>query len=140
MNEQAKQSIIETKVEDLLPSIDALRSSGWRLVQILCIGGEAGAELSYSLGLDLELRSLRIVVPAETSIPSITTIYPCAFLYENEIRDLFGVRIERIAGDWEGKVYDVAGDKPFSKVKLQVISSEGGSASAGSIASSGGAL
>jgi ech hydrogenase subunit D len=140
MNEQAKQSIIETRIESLLPEIDALRSSGWRLVQILCIGSEEGAELSYSFGLKLELRSLRIVVPAETQVPSITTIFPAAFLYENEIRDLFGVRIERISADWEGRVYDVAKDKPFSKVKLQVISSEGGSSAAGSVASIGGAV
>jgi len=37
---------------------------------------------------------------------------------------LFGVRIERIRSDWEGKTYDVAKDRPFSKVTIQAISSE----------------
>jgi len=37
------------------------------------------------------------------------------------------VRIERIRDDWQGKVYDVAREKPFSKVRVDAISSEGGS-------------
>jgi ech hydrogenase subunit D len=124
MTEKETQSIIPIEIQLLLTEVDALRSAGWRLVQILCISGAEGAELSYSFGLGLEMRSLRIVVPAETPLPSITSLYPAAFLYENEIRDLFGVRIERIRADWEGKVYDVAKDKPFSKVTIRPLSSE----------------
>jgi ech hydrogenase subunit D len=124
MTEKETQSIAPIEVGALLVEVDALRSAGWRLVQILCIGGAAGAELSYSFGLGLEMRSLRLEVAAEASLPSITSLYPGAFLYENEIRDLFGVRIERIRSDWEGRVYDVAKDRPFSKVTVQAISSE----------------
>jgi ech hydrogenase subunit D len=124
MTEKETQSIIPIEIQLLLTEVDALRSAGWRLVQILCISSAEGAELSYSFGLGLEMRSLRIAVPAETPLPSITSLYPAAFLYENEIRDLFGVRIERIRADWEGKVYDVAKDKPFSKVTIRPLSSE----------------
>jgi ech hydrogenase subunit D len=131
MTEKETQSIIPIEIGPLLTEVDALRSAGWRIVQILCVASTEGAEISYSFGLGLEMRSLRVVVPAETPLPSITSLYPGAFLYENEIRDLFGVRIERIRADWEGKVYDVAKDKPFSKVTVQAISSEGGLASEG---------
>lgn len=118
-------SVIETG--SLLSEVDELRASGWRIVQILCVARPEGAEVTYSFGLGLEMRSLRIVVPAEASVPSVTALYPGAFLYENEIRDLYGVRIERIRDDWQGKVYDVAREKPFSKVRVDAISSEGGS-------------
>ena len=129
MTEKETQSIIEIGIERLLPEVDALRSAGWRIIQILCISSPEGNELSYSFGLGLEMRSLRIRLPAEapaavSKVPSITALYPAAFLYENEIRDLFGVSIERIAGDWDGKVFDVAGDRPFSKVTIKAISSE----------------
>ena len=129
MSDQEKQSIVEISVERLLPEVDALRSAGWRIVQILCVSSAGGNELSYSFGSGLEMRSLRIRLPAEapaaeSKVPSITALYPAAFLYENEIRDLFGVSIERIAGDWDGKVFDVAGDRPFSKVTIKAISSE----------------
>ncbi|MEI6875855.1 MAG: NADH-quinone oxidoreductase subunit C, partial [Spirochaetota bacterium] len=59
-------------------------------------------------------------------VPSITPVFAGAYLYENEIRDLFGVAIERISVDWLGKVYDVDGDRPFSKIALTMTSSEGG--------------
>jgi ech hydrogenase subunit D len=135
MTEKETQTIVPVGIGPLLTEVDALRSSGWRLVQILCVGNADGAELSYSFGSGLELRSLRVEVPAETPLPSITSLFPGAFLYENEIRDLFGVRIERIRSDWEGNVYDVAGGadgaRPFSKVTVKAISSEEGPASAG---------
>jgi ech hydrogenase subunit D len=124
MTEKETQSVVPIGIGELLIEVDAFRSAGWRLVQILCIGGTEGAELSYSFGLGLEMRSLRLAVAADASLPSITSLYPGAFLYENEIRDLFGVRIERIRSDWEGKVYDVAEDKPFSKVTVRATSSE----------------
>jgi ech hydrogenase subunit D len=135
MTEKETQSIIPIDLGDLLVEVDALRSGGWRIVQILCVGNTEGVELSYTFGLELEMRSLRISVPAETSLPSITSLYPGAFLYENEIRDLFGVRIERIRSDWQGNVFDVAGGKegvkPFSKVTIKAISSEDAGAALG---------
>jgi ech hydrogenase subunit D len=128
MTEKETQSIVPIAPGDLLVQVDALRSSGWRLVQVLCVGGTEGAELTYSFGLELEMRSLRLSVPAEESLPSITSLYPGAFLYENEIRDLFGVSIERIRADWQGRVYDTAdgpdGRRPFSKVTVKATSSE----------------
>jgi len=74
-------SVIETG--SLLSEVDELRASGWRIVQILCVARPEGAEVTYSFGLGLEMRSLRIVVPAEASVPSVTALYPGAFLYEN---------------------------------------------------------
>ena len=47
-------------------------------------------------------------------------IYPGAFLYENEIHDLFGVAITHIAIDYRGTLYRTALSTPFSvsNVKL----------------------
>jgi ech hydrogenase subunit D len=132
MTERETQSVVPIEPGSLLVEVDALRAAGWRLVQILCIGKAEGAELSYSFGLDLEMRSLRFELADDASLPSITSLYPGAFLYENEIRDLFGVRVERIRADWNGRVYDVAGGddsraegrRPFSKVTIKATSSE----------------
>jgi ech hydrogenase subunit D len=41
-------------------------------------------------------------------------IYPGAFLYENEIHDLFGVTIRHIAVDYLGTLYRTALMTPFS--------------------------
>jgi ech hydrogenase subunit D len=127
MSEKEVQIVDEIEPGRLLAEVDAFRSSGWRIVQILCVSSAGGCELTYSFGLALEMRSLRFFAAAETAVPSVTALYPAAFLYENEIRDLFGVRIERIGADWLGKMFDVAGDRPFSKVKIAGPRSEGGS-------------
>jgi ech hydrogenase subunit D len=118
------QTVDEVGAEALAAEVDALKLDHWRLVQILCVAGEDSYELDYSFGGGYAMRTLRVTVGARDPVPSITPFYPAAFLYENEIRDLFGVRIERIGLDWEGKVYDVAKDRPFSKVKLHLSSSE----------------
>ncbi len=131
MTEKEIQTIDEIEPGRLLPETDALRSAGWRLVQVLCISSPGGSELSYSFGRGLAMKSLRFRALPDDEVPSITSIYPAAFLYENEIRDLFGLRIERIGADWLGKVYDVAsgptgGGGPFSKVTITGPRSEGG--------------
>jgi NADH:ubiquinone oxidoreductase 27 kD subunit len=127
VSDKEVQEIVEIELSRLLAAVDSLRSADWRLVQILCIAQDGANEISYSFGKELAMRSLRVKVAAEESLPSITALYPAAFLYENEIRDLFGAKIERIAADWQGKVYDVAGETPFKKVSVKPQSSEGGS-------------
>lgn len=124
MSERETQSLEEIGAGALLAEVDALKLDHWRLVQILCISSPGGNEIDYSFGGGYAMRTLRLRTGPKDPVPSITHIYPAAFLYENEIRDLFGVRIERIDPDWEGKVYDVAATKPFSKVSVAATSSE----------------
>ncbi len=129
MSEIETQVIQEVTLERFLAEIDLLKTGGWRIIQILCVSDEAGWELSYSFGLRYEFRSIRVRVAPGVQLPSITPYFAAAFLYENEIRDLFGAPIERISADWKGKVYDVASDKPFSKVTVSSPCSECGPSS-----------
>jgi ech hydrogenase subunit D len=122
----AREIVEEISVGDLLTRIDALRSAGWRLVQMMGIATADSVELDYSFGLDRLMRVFRFHVAPAEPVPSITSLYAGAYLYENEIRDLFGVAIERISVDWLGKVYDQAGDKPFEKISIRLPSVEGG--------------
>lgn len=127
MNENDIHEIEDVSPEGLLARVDALKLDDWRLVQILCVALADGRfELTYSFGGDLAMWSLRTTLGAHDAIPSVTALYPAAFLYENEIRDLFGVRIERIEPDWRGKVYGGTAEKPFRKLSVTPASSEGG--------------
>ena len=54
-----------------------------------------------------------MVLPEDQEISSITSIFPCAFIYENEMHDLFGVQIKMINIDFEGKLYRTAIETPF---------------------------
>jgi ech hydrogenase subunit D len=134
MTDKEVMSVDAIGPERLLREVDILRISGWRLIQILGVSYPGSCELSYSFGLELAMRTLRFSVSEGDEVPSITALYPAAFLYENEIRDLFGVGIERIGADWEGRVFDVEGGdlggpggrSPFSKVSIVGPRSEGG--------------
>ena len=127
MSEREVQTVQDIEISNLLTEVDVLRNANWRLVQILCVSSPEGDELSYSFGQGLAMKSLRFRAAPGSSVPSITALYSAAFLYENEIRELFGLQIDRIRADWEGHVLDVASDKPFSKVSIVGPRSEGGS-------------
>ena len=46
-------------------------------------------------------------------MPSITQIYPGAFLQENEAAELFGVPIEGMVQDYHDRLYRIAEETPF---------------------------
>ena len=48
------------------------------------------------------------------AVPSITGVYPAAFVFENESHDLFGVSFEGISIDFGGEFYTVAVAYPMN--------------------------
>ena len=61
------------------------------------IGG--AFEVLYHFDRDLTMRNLSITIPAGDRLPSISGVYLCAFLVENEIADLFGLQMEGLPVD-----------------------------------------
>ena len=59
------------------------------------------------------MRTLRLTVGEEETVPSITQIYPGAFLQENEAAELFGVPIEGMVQDYHDRLYRIAEETPF---------------------------
>ena len=102
-----------------------LKGQGYRLVQIGCVKEPAGdcpaetLELIYSFDRDYELRNLRLILKPEAAVPSVTASYGCAFLYENEIHDLFGLNITGINVDFGGTLYKVAKPRAFNPAAQQ---------------------
>jgi hypothetical protein len=52
-----------------------------------------------------------------TALESVSSIYPYAYLYENEMKDLFGIQIQNINLDFAGKLYRTAVKTPFLKIE-----------------------
>jgi ech hydrogenase subunit D len=50
-------------------------------------------------------------------VPSISSIYGCAYLYENEMHDLFGIKVEGMALDFHGTLYKTKVKFAFGQVK-----------------------
>ena len=94
---------------------------GWRLAIINATsllpaeGLEHGAfDISWSFAKGTRFEHIvERVMPGE-EVPSISALFGGAFLYENEIRELFGVAVTGIVVDLRGQLYKTADRVPFS--------------------------
>jgi len=115
------QTVEPIPVEALLEKVRTLRESGHRLVQIAANRFVEHVEITYSFGLNLQLTSLRVTLPSTAPrLPSISSVYACSVLYENEIHDLFNISVEGMAVDFHGHLYETTVKFPFGSVKPPV--------------------
>jgi ech hydrogenase subunit D len=108
-----EQEMIDIEKRDLLDAVAALRSSGHRLVQICATTCADHYEMNYSFDKDLRFKNLRFPVRPGDTVSSVSRIYTSAFLYENEIHDLFGIGVENMVLDYRGTLYQTATPAPF---------------------------
>lgn len=109
----AAYRVIEIMLSDLLNYIQDKKEEGYRLVQICCSKIEEGFELNYSLSKGYDFLNYRIKIDESDIVPSISFIFKYSFLYENEMKDLFGIKIKHISVDYSGNFYKLAVKTPF---------------------------
>jgi len=115
------QDPIQTITRDtLLAQARAQRDAGYRLVQISATQLPGRVELTYSFDLHSRLTNFRLNLAAGERLPSISGIFGCAVLYENEIHDLFGVPVDGLAVDFKGNFYKTSVKFPFGSTKPPV--------------------
>jgi ech hydrogenase subunit D len=111
-------------MDALLDSVRELRQSGARLVQIGATRFPNHLELTYSFEVEDTLKNLRLHVPGDRPwVPSISSVYWCAFLYENEMHDLFNIEVDDLAVDFKGTLYTTSVKFPFGQVKAPLPAS-----------------
>jgi ech hydrogenase subunit D len=124
-----EQSFELIPVEGLVNRVAALRKEEYRLVQIGATRLPETVELTYSFDRERRLTNLRLQVPAmEARVPSITSVYWGAFLYENELHDLFNVQVDGMAVDFHGHLYETTVKFPFGSTKPPVATPKAGHA------------
>ena len=103
------------EVGELLPEVMKLKKDGFRLSQACAAFIDEKFELSYSFANDVSYQytTLRLVIEPEVEVPSITEIVPPAVFYENEMKELFGVKIKMISLDYKNKLYRINVTKPL---------------------------
>jgi ech hydrogenase subunit D len=122
MTSTIEQTFEPIPTEALLDRVGGLHKAGYRLVQIGATRLPEAVELTYSFDRELSLVNLRLQVPATAArVPSITSIYWGAFLYENELHDLFNVQVDGMAVDFHGHLYETAVKFPFGSTKVPVV-------------------
>lgn len=113
-----QQIIKEITPNELLKETLQLKTDGFRMVAITCTNKDE-LELTYSFDKDLEFINLRFHLESDSDeeIESISCFYSYAFLYENEIKELFGVNIKNITLDFNNNLYKIAVKTPFNMKK-----------------------
>lgn len=95
-----------------------LSGKGYRLVQICATTGDETLEVTYSFDREYSLTNLRTTLQKSDPVtPSITGSYLAAFTYENELQDLFGIRVTDLAINYNGNFYLTAIKTPFLQKK-----------------------
>jgi Ni,Fe-hydrogenase III component G len=94
------ENLKEVTKETVANEILMLKNDGYRLVAMSCTEvDDDTVDILYHMDKDLELVNLRMMAEKAKPVPSISGIYFCAMLSENEMRDQFAL-------DFDGLVLD----------------------------------
>lgn len=122
MREQYTLEKIETS--ELYVILLEKQRDNYRLAQISATAFEGYTELIYSVCKGYTFENYKIVVPIDEEINSVSDYFPNAMLFENEIKELFGVKIKSINLDYNDKFYRIAAKTPFKKAVKEQASTE----------------
>ena len=97
--------IVEAKIitpEQIAPEAQMKFDAGYRLVGITALtADEQHVELLYHYDKANDMTHLRAKIQKDLPVPSISGIYFCALLVENEVQDLFDLRFDGLALDYK---------------------------------------
>jgi ech hydrogenase subunit D len=70
--------------------------------------------VTYSFDKNHTFECLRLSLPkVSPALPSISSAFGCAFTYENEMHDLFGIAVSGLNVDFGGNFYRTSVKTPF---------------------------
>ena len=112
--------------EGFLARVGKYHENGWRLAIINATTvpspDEATPgifEISWGFAHDLEFETIRETIVLADEVPSVSDFFGAAFLYENEMRELFGLNVTGIGLDLQGQLYKTSVKIPFSHAAVR---------------------
>ncbi|HEX2949785.1 MAG TPA: NADH-quinone oxidoreductase subunit C [Armatimonadota bacterium] len=97
--------VTDITTDELLNVVQTMSLEGYRFVTASCVSNPDGPfELIYHFDRDTYLTNYRLYVRKNEEVPSISKIYFCAILVENEMKELFGLNVKDIAIDYGGRM------------------------------------
>lgn len=90
--------------ESLLKEVASRMPQGYRFVTITCLDAGDSHEIFYHFDKNYELTNLRLMLPKGQELPSISGIFFAAVIVENEMQDLFGIKVSGLAIDFGGRL------------------------------------
>lgn len=101
-----KGEVVPVSIDNLVGEAAKKKVERYRFVTMSCTElDDTTVDILYHFDKDLELTHLRLTVARDIPVPSISPVYFAAFLVENEIQDLFGVRFKGLAIDYERTLF-----------------------------------
>jgi len=105
-------NVEDVALDALVGRVRQVADEGMRFVTTTCLDAGERFELFYHFDRDMALGSLRVWVDKGTPVPTITEVYACASLVENEMQSLFGLKVEGLAVDYQGRLLTVDDGSP----------------------------
>lgn len=94
---------VQITKNQLLVEVQNMHYEGYRFITASCVdNGDATFDVLYHFDHNLELKNIRVTLDRDEEIESISKIYFCAFMVENEMKELFGLKVTNISIDYEG--------------------------------------
>lgn len=108
----------EVTAAELLEKVASLPLRGYRFVTMTAVDCGENFVIYYHFDRNFELYTLKLTLPKPGVVNSISNICFAALIVENEIQDLFGIRFENLAIDYEHHFLLAADapEKPFCHV------------------------
>jgi ech hydrogenase subunit D len=98
--------VITISPETVVGETARMKAEGYRFVTLSCVElDDTTMDILYHFDRELQLKHLRLTISKDTPVPSISPVYFAAFLVENEIQDLFGIRFQGLAIDYDRTLY-----------------------------------
>lgn len=117
------ENVIEITKDRLLSEVQNMNYNNYRFVTASCVdNGDDTLDVYYHFDKDLEMKNLLVKIKKGEELQSISKIYFCAFLVENEMKELFGLNITNIVVDYGGRLLlsDNAPDSPMLKQQIVI--------------------
>jgi ech hydrogenase subunit D len=100
---------------EIVDQAKAMAKEGYRLIQLCCTKTPTEMDIIYTFEkLNLQCENFKLPVNVGDTLPSISDVFFAAFLYENEIHDLYGVNFTGMAVDFKGTLYETSVKQAFS--------------------------
>jgi ech hydrogenase subunit D len=98
--------IISISPDQVVGACARMKAEGYRFVTMSCTALDQDAfDILYHFDKALQIVHLRLSISKDSPLPSISAVYFSAFLVENEIQDLFGLRFAGLALDYNRTLY-----------------------------------
>ena len=122
------ENIKEITKDTLLQEVQKFADAKARFVTSVCndMGDELEATYYFNYSPGMEMVALRMVVGKDEEVPSISGIYLCAVLVENEMFEQYGLKVKDMAIDFGGLMLLATDSPELPMLKEKAAGGKGG--------------